>query len=145
MSQTRETSARRRKLLDEIRSLADIAVFGALSETYRTCGRARLPLSAGWTQAWSAPECQLLRGRPKSQSRVFQQALARAVLPAIHSARTNMNHCSTANYSYRVNCGECCSNYGKAHTHGCSIGWHTYRHSREVGRTIVPPPVEGSS
>jgi hypothetical protein len=40
MSQTRETSAQRRKLLDEIRSLADIAVFGALSETYRTCGRA---------------------------------------------------------------------------------------------------------
>ena len=40
MNQTRETSAQRRKLLDEIRSLADIAVFGALSETYRTCGRA---------------------------------------------------------------------------------------------------------
>jgi hypothetical protein len=40
MSQARETSAQRRKLLDEIRSLADIAVFGTLSETYRTCGRA---------------------------------------------------------------------------------------------------------
>lgn len=40
MSQARESSVQRRKLLDEIRSLADIAVFGTLSETYRTCGRA---------------------------------------------------------------------------------------------------------
>lgn len=39
MSKARETSAQRRKLLGEIRSLADIAVFGTLSETYRTCGR----------------------------------------------------------------------------------------------------------
>jgi hypothetical protein len=50
MSKTRETSAERRKLLDEIRSLADIAVFGTLSETYRTCG------SAG---------CHCHRGGPK--------------------------------------------------------------------------------
>ena len=40
MSQAMPSSVQRRKLLDEIRSLADIAVFGTLSETYRTCGRA---------------------------------------------------------------------------------------------------------
>lgn len=40
MSKARESSVQRRKLLAEIRSLADIAVFGTLSETYRTCGRA---------------------------------------------------------------------------------------------------------
>jgi hypothetical protein len=39
MSKSTEPSAHRRKLLDEIRHLADIAVFGTLSETYRTCGR----------------------------------------------------------------------------------------------------------
>jgi len=39
MTQSTEFSAQRRKLLDEIRRLADIAVFGSLSETYRTCGR----------------------------------------------------------------------------------------------------------
>jgi hypothetical protein len=39
MSPARESSVQRRKLLDEIRSLADSAVFGTLSETYRTCGR----------------------------------------------------------------------------------------------------------
>ena len=32
------SSVLRRKLLAEIRSLADIAVFGTLSETYRTVG-----------------------------------------------------------------------------------------------------------
>lgn len=31
--------ARRRKLLGEIERLADVAIFGTLSETYRTCGR----------------------------------------------------------------------------------------------------------
>jgi hypothetical protein len=31
--------SRRRKLLNEIERLADVAVFGTLSETYRTCGR----------------------------------------------------------------------------------------------------------
>ena len=40
MSKAMPTSVQRRKLLDEIRSLTDIAVFGTLSETYRTCGRA---------------------------------------------------------------------------------------------------------
>src|SRR5215469_6249284 len=40
MSQSMPSSVQRRKLLDEIRHLADIAVFGSLSETYRTCGRA---------------------------------------------------------------------------------------------------------
>jgi hypothetical protein len=40
MTKSTESSTQRRKLLDEIRRLADIAVFGTLSETYRTCGRA---------------------------------------------------------------------------------------------------------
>ena len=31
--------AARRKLLSEIQGLAEIAIFGTLSETYRTCGR----------------------------------------------------------------------------------------------------------
>ena len=39
MSQSMQSPVQRRKLLDEIRTLADIAVFGTLSETYRTCGR----------------------------------------------------------------------------------------------------------
>ena len=34
-----ELSAQRRKLLREIERLAEVAVFGTLSETYRTCGR----------------------------------------------------------------------------------------------------------
>jgi hypothetical protein len=40
MSKATESPAQRRKLLDEILRLADSAVFGTLSETYRTCGRA---------------------------------------------------------------------------------------------------------
>ncbi len=32
-------TAQRRKLLGEIERLAEIAIFGTLSETYRTCGR----------------------------------------------------------------------------------------------------------
>jgi hypothetical protein len=40
MSKPRESSLQRRKLLREIQYLAEIAVFGTLSETYRTCGRA---------------------------------------------------------------------------------------------------------
>lgn len=36
----RESSNQRRKLLSDIQRLADVAVFGTLSETYRTCGRA---------------------------------------------------------------------------------------------------------
>jgi hypothetical protein len=34
-----EGTAQRRKLLGKIERLAEIAVFGTLSETYRTCGR----------------------------------------------------------------------------------------------------------
>src|SRR2546429_9732291 len=34
-----ESSAQRRKLLSEIERLAEVAIFGTLSETYRTCGR----------------------------------------------------------------------------------------------------------
>jgi hypothetical protein len=40
MPRTKESSGRRRKLLNEIQCLAEVAVFGTLSETYRTCGRA---------------------------------------------------------------------------------------------------------
>jgi hypothetical protein len=36
----KSVDAQRRKLLDEIERLAEIAIFGTLSETYRTCGRA---------------------------------------------------------------------------------------------------------
>ena len=35
-----KASAQRRRLLSEIQRLAEVAVFGTLSETYRTCGRA---------------------------------------------------------------------------------------------------------
>jgi hypothetical protein len=35
-----ESYARRRELLSEIKHLAEVAIFGTLSETYRTCGRA---------------------------------------------------------------------------------------------------------
>jgi hypothetical protein len=40
MPRSKESSGRRRKLLNEIQRLAEVAVFGTLSETYRTCGRA---------------------------------------------------------------------------------------------------------
>jgi hypothetical protein len=39
MPQLAESSAQRRKLLSEIGRLAEVAIFGTLSETYRTCGR----------------------------------------------------------------------------------------------------------
>ena len=39
MSKAADSSARRHKLLSEIAHLAEVAIFGALSETYRTCGR----------------------------------------------------------------------------------------------------------
>lgn len=38
MSTKTRSRARRQELLDEIAQLADVAVFGTLSETYRTCG-----------------------------------------------------------------------------------------------------------
>jgi hypothetical protein len=40
MTKSVEGTAQRRELLGEIERLAEIAVFGTLSETYRTCGRA---------------------------------------------------------------------------------------------------------
>ena len=40
MTKSVEGTAHRRKLLAEIARLAKIAIFGTLSETYRTCGRA---------------------------------------------------------------------------------------------------------
>ena len=39
MSKAAESSARRQKLLSELQHLADVAIFGTLSETYCTCGR----------------------------------------------------------------------------------------------------------
>jgi hypothetical protein len=42
-----ESYARRRKLLSEITRLAEVAIFGSLSETYRTCGRAGCHCQSG--------------------------------------------------------------------------------------------------
>ncbi len=53
MSKSTESSARRRKLLSEVERLAEVAVFGTLSETYRTCGRP------------GCPGCHCQRGGPK--------------------------------------------------------------------------------
>ena len=39
MARSVDATAKRRKLLDEIERLAEIAVFGTLSQSYRTCGR----------------------------------------------------------------------------------------------------------
>ena len=39
MPRSDDAHAQRRKLLREIERLAEVAVFGTLSETYRTCGR----------------------------------------------------------------------------------------------------------
>jgi hypothetical protein len=39
MSQLTGSSAQRRRLLSRIERLAEVAIFGTLSETYRTCGR----------------------------------------------------------------------------------------------------------
>src|SRR5213082_1291413 len=50
MLQVAGTSARRRKLLSEIARLAEVAIFGTLSETYRTCG---------------SPGCHCQSGGPK--------------------------------------------------------------------------------
>ena len=58
MARSVDSAAQRRKLLGEIARLAEIAIFGTLSETYHlwTSG---LPLPGGRTQAWSASECEL--------------------------------------------------------------------------------------
>ena len=40
MARSADSATRRRKLLGEIARLAEIAIFGTLSETYRTCGQA---------------------------------------------------------------------------------------------------------
>jgi hypothetical protein len=39
MARAVDSAARRRQLLGEIARLAEIAIFGTLSETYRTCGQ----------------------------------------------------------------------------------------------------------
>ena len=46
-----ESAAHRRKLLDEIARLAEIAIFGTLSETCRTCGQA----ISGFVTSTTAP------------------------------------------------------------------------------------------
>jgi len=40
MARSIDSAAQRRKLLGEIAGLAEVAIFGTLSETYRTCGQA---------------------------------------------------------------------------------------------------------
>ena len=50
MSKAVESSARQQKLLSAIERLAQVAVFGTLSETYRTCGQ---------------PSCHCHHGGPK--------------------------------------------------------------------------------
>ncbi|HEX2665799.1 MAG TPA: DUF6788 family protein [Anaerolineales bacterium] len=50
MSNAAEASARQQKLLSAIERLAQVAVFGTLSETYRTCGQ---------------PGCHCHQGGPK--------------------------------------------------------------------------------
>jgi hypothetical protein len=40
MARSVDAAAQRRQLLGEIARLAEIAIFGTLSETYRTCGQA---------------------------------------------------------------------------------------------------------
>ena len=50
MSKAAEASARQQKLLSAIERLAQVAVFGTLSETYRTCGQ---------------PGCRCHQGGPK--------------------------------------------------------------------------------
>jgi hypothetical protein len=40
MARSADSATRRRKLLGKIARLAEIAIFGTLSETYRTCGQA---------------------------------------------------------------------------------------------------------
>jgi len=42
-----ESSVQRRQLIGQIQRLADVAVFGTLSETYRTCGRAGCHCQSG--------------------------------------------------------------------------------------------------
>jgi len=39
MPRSGESTAERRRLLSESERLAEVAIFGTLSETYRTCGR----------------------------------------------------------------------------------------------------------
>ena len=50
MARPVDATAQRRKLLGEIERLAEVAVFGTLSETYRTCGRAGCHCQSGGTK-----------------------------------------------------------------------------------------------
>jgi hypothetical protein len=62
-----DSAAQRRKLLGEIARLAKIAIFGTLSETYRTCGRAGCHCQGDGPKAWSASECELPRGEGQTE------------------------------------------------------------------------------
>ena len=62
MLQVAGTSARRRKLLSEIARLAEVAIFGTLSENLPHLRKPGLPLPERRAQAWSASECELPRG-----------------------------------------------------------------------------------
>jgi len=61
MAKSVKNTAQRRKLLGEIERLAEIAIFGTLSETYRTCGRAGCDCQ-GDGPAMVASEFELPRG-----------------------------------------------------------------------------------
>ena len=52
----RATTARRRRLLAEVRRLANQALIGSVSETYRTCGN---------------PDCRCHKGGPKHGPHVY--------------------------------------------------------------------------
>jgi RecB family exonuclease len=47
MPTVKQSTAQRRRLQSEIQRLAEIAVFGTLSESYRTCGRAGCHCQSG--------------------------------------------------------------------------------------------------
>jgi len=53
MLQVAGTSARRRKLLSEIARLAEVAIFGTLSENLPHLRKPGLPLPERRAQAWS--------------------------------------------------------------------------------------------
>ena len=52
MARSVDATAQRRKLLGEIERLADVAVFGTLSETYRTADERAAIVRGGTLAAW---------------------------------------------------------------------------------------------
>ena len=61
MARPVDSAAQRRKLLGEIARLAEIAIFGTLSETYRSVDK-WAATAKETAQAWSASERELPRG-----------------------------------------------------------------------------------